>query len=128
MKKDEQWVYSNRLAIVRANLAFILSNCEDYVNVDEVHIVIGPKIDIKIRMVNNDYGDYGDVDEQVFVEEYIQHVRGKFGMKGNVMCITVPVEERDKKFIMDSGSGHDPIARKKVDRMDMDMYGHGHVR
>ena len=68
------------------------------------------------------YNDYGDVDEQVFVEEYIQHVRGKFGMKGNVMCITVPVEERDKKFIMDSGSGHDPIARKKVDRMDMDMY------
>ena len=43
-------------------------------------------------------------------------------MKGNVMCITVPVEERDKKFIMDSGSGHDLIARKKVDRMDMDMY------
>ena len=90
-------------------MAFILSNCEDYVNVDEVHIVIGPKIDIKIRMVNN---DYGDVDEQVFVEEYIQHVPGNFGMKGNVMCITVPVEERDKKFIMDSGSGHDLIARK----------------
>ena len=41
-------------------------------------------------------------------------------MKG--MCITMPVEERDKKFIMDSGSGHDLIARKKVHRMDMDMY------
>ena len=70
-------------------------------------------------MVNN---DHGDVDEQVFIEEYIQHVPGKFGMKGNVMCITVPVEERDKKFIMDSGCGHDLIARKKVDRVDMDMY------
>ena len=66
--------------------------------------------------------DYGDVDEQVFKEEYIPHIPGKFGLKGNVMCITVPVEERDKKFIMDSGSGHDPIAQKKVDRMDMEMY------
>ena len=120
LKKDEQWVYSNRLAIVRAKaMAFILSNCEDYVNVDEVHTVTGPKIDIKIRMVDD---DYGDVDEQHFVEEYIQHVPGKFGMKGNVMCITVPVEERDKKFIMDSGSGHGLFARKKVDRMDMDVY------
>ena len=104
LKKDEQWVCSNRLAIVRAKaMAFILSNCEDYVNVYEVRIVIGPKIDSKIRTVNN---DYDDVDEQVVVEEYIQHVPGKFGMKGNVMCITVPVEERDKKIIMDSGSGH----------------------
>ena len=41
LKKDEQWVCSNRLAIVRAKaMAFILSNCEDYVNVDEVHMVI----------------------------------------------------------------------------------------
>ena len=44
------------------------------------------------------------------------------------MCITMPAEERDKRYIMDSGSGHDLIAMKKVDRMDMDMYGHGHVR
>ena len=42
-------------------------------------IVIGPKIDIKIKMVND---GCGDVDEQVFVEEYIQHVPGKFGAKG----------------------------------------------
>ena len=120
LKKDEQWVYTNRLATVRAKaMAIILSNADDYVNVDEVHIVIGPKIDIKIRMVND---GYGDVDEQVFVEEYIQHVPGKFGMNWNVICITVPVEDRDKKFIIDSGSGHDLIAQKKVDRMDMDMY------
>eukprot|EP00435_Cladocopium_sp_Y103_P002793 s7523_g1.t1 len=38
------------------------------------------------------------------------------------MCITVPVEERDKKFIMDSGSGHDLISIKKIDRMDLSTY------
>ena len=68
------------------------------------------------------FDEYGDVDEQVFKLEYIPHIPGKFGLKGNVMCITVHVEERDKKFIMDSGSGHDLIAQKKVDRMDMEMY------
>ena len=50
-------------------MATIMSNAEDCVNVDEVHNVIGPKIDIKIKMVND---GCGDVDEQVFVEEYIQ--------------------------------------------------------
>ena len=120
LKQDEQLAYSNRLAVVRARaMAFILSRSDDHVNIDEVHIVIGPKIDIKIRMIDD---AYGDVDEQVFKEEYIPHIPGKFGLKGNVMCITVPVEERDKKFIMDSGSGHDLIALKKVDRMDMETY------
>ena len=38
------------------------------------------------------------------------------------MCITVPVEERDKRFIMDSGSGHDLISAKKIDRMDLPTY------
>ena len=120
LKQDDQLAYSNRLAVVRARaMAFILSRSNDHVNIDEVHIVIGPKIDIKIRMIDD---DYGDVDEQAFKEEYIPHTPGKFGLKGNVMCITVPVEECDKKFIMDSGSGHDLIALKKVDRMDMEMY------
>eukprot|EP00435_Cladocopium_sp_Y103_P004359 s6090_g1.t1 len=65
---------------------------------------------------------YGDLANEIFEENYIEHIPGKFGIKGNVMCITVPVEEKDKKFIMDSGSGHDLIARRKVDRLDNEMY------
>ena len=121
LKQDDQLAYSNRLAIVRARaMAFSLSRTEEHINIDEVHIVIGPKIDINIPMMIFD--GYDDVDEIVFRKEYIPHIPGKFGLKGNVMCITVPVEERDKKFIMDSGSGHDLIAQKKVDRMDIEMY------
>eukprot|EP00435_Cladocopium_sp_Y103_P043537 s2505_g12.t1 len=59
---------------------------------------------------------------EVFVENYVQHVVGRYGKRGNIMCITVPVEERDKKFIMDSGSGHDLISIKKIDRMDLSTY------
>eukprot|EP00435_Cladocopium_sp_Y103_P024984 s2746_g6.t1 len=65
---------------------------------------------------------YGDLANEIFEENYIEHVPGKFGVKGNVMCITVPVEERDKKFIMGFGSGHDLIARRKVDRLDVETY------
>ena len=120
LKKDEQLAYSNRLASVRAKgMAIIMSEAGEYAGINEVYIVIGPKVDVKIKMIE-DMDDI--VDEQVFAEDYIQHVPGKYGAKGNVMCITVPVEERDRKFIMDSGSGHDLIASRKADRMDMDLY------
>ena len=59
---------------------------------------------------------------KVFTENYVQHIDGRYGKRGNVMCITVPVEERDKRFIMDSGSGHDLISAKKIDRMDLPTY------
>ena len=38
------------------------------------------------------------------------------------MCITMPVELRDGRFIVDSGSGHDLISVKKVERMDLNPY------
>ena len=38
------------------------------------------------------------------------------------MCITVPVEERDKRFILDSGSGHDLISSTRISRMDLPTY------
>ena len=64
-----------------------------------------------------DYDMEDEPTKEVFVENYVQHVAGRYGKRGNTMCITVPVEERDKRFIMDSGSGHDLIASKKVERM-----------
>ena len=49
LKSDEQLSCSNRLAVVRARaMAFILSRTDEHANIDEVHTVIGPKIDIKI--------------------------------------------------------------------------------
>ena len=120
--KDDlvQLAYSVRLASVRAKgMAIIMSEIGEYAGIDEVHVVIGPKVDVKIKMIED--AD-GIVDEQVFAEDYIQHVPGKYGVKGNVMYITVPLEERNKKFIMDSGSGHGLIASRKADRMDMDLY------
>lgn len=99
LKTDEQLAYSNRLAVVRAKAMAIIMNLDgEHSCMDEVHILIGPKVDVKIKMMVD---GYGDIDEQVFSEDCIQHVPGKFGVKGNVMYITVPVEERDKKFIMD---------------------------
>ena len=73
-------------------------------------------------MIKLDYDDYDDLSREVFIENYVQHVEGRYGKRGNIMCITVPVEERDKRFIMDSGSGHDLISARKVDRMDLSTY------
>ena len=90
----------------------------DYSDIDEVLIIVGPTLDIMIRMEHDD----DDITREVFTENYVQHVDGRYGKRDNVMCITVPVEERDKRFIMDSGSGHDLISAKKIDRMDLPTY------
>jgi len=119
IRKDERWTYSCRLARSRGKaMAIILDEKYDYCDIDEVLIIVGPTMDIKIRM---EYED-DDVTREVFTENYVQHVDGRYGKRGNIMCITVPVEERDKRFIMDSGSGHDLISAKKIDRMDLPTY------
>eukprot|EP00435_Cladocopium_sp_Y103_P000958 s6763_g1.t1 len=120
IRKDEQWTFDGRIARSRGKaMAILMNSDEEYGGIDEVHIVIGPQFDIRIKMIEDGYGDLAN---EIFEENYIEHIPGKFGIKGNVMCITVPVEEKDKKFIMDSGSGHDLIARRKVDRLDNEMY------
>ena len=119
VRKDEQWAYSCRLARSRGKaMAIILDEKYDYSNIDEVLIIVGPTLDIMIRI---EYED-DDVTREVFTENYVQHIDGRYGKRDNIMCITVPVEERDKRFIMDSGSGHDLISAKKVDRMDLPTY------
>ena len=119
IRKDEQWAYSCRLARSRGKaMAIILDEKYDYSDIDEVLIIVGPTLDILIRMEHDD----DDITREVFTENYVQHVDGRYGKRDNVMCITVPVEERDKRFIMDSGSGHDLISAKKIDRMDLPTY------
>ena len=119
IRKDEQWAYSCRLAQSRGKaMAIIFDEKYDYSDIDEVLIIVGPTLDIMIRMEHDD----DDITREVFTENYVQHVDGRYGKRDNVMCITVPVEERDKRFIMDSGSGHDLISAKKIDRMDLPTY------
>ena len=119
IRKDEQWAYSCRLASSRGKaMAIILDENYDYCDIDEVLVIVGPSMDIMIRM---EYED-DEVSREVFSENYVQHIDGRYGKGDNVMCITVPVEERDKRFIMDSGSGHDLISMKKIDRMDLSTY------
>ena len=59
---------------------------------------------------------------QLCEDDMIPHIPGKCGRKGNVMCITMPIEHRDRRFIVDSGSGHDLISVEKVETMDLNTY------
>ena len=119
VRKDEQWAYSCRLARSRGKaMAIILDEKYDFRDIDEVLTIVGPSLDIVIRIEHDD----DDITREVFTENYVQHIDGRYGKRDNVMCITVPVEERDKRFIMDSGSGHDLISAKKIDRMDLPTY------
>ena len=119
IRQDEQWSYSCRLASSRGKaMAILIDEKGEYSDIDEVLVIVGPSLDILIRFDIED----GEVSREVFVENYVQHVEGRYGKRGNTMCITVPVEERDKRFILDSGSGHDLISSTRISRMDLPTY------
>ena len=119
IRKDEQWSYSCRLASSRGKaMAILIDEKGEHSDIDEVLVLVGPSMDILIRLDVED----GEVSREVFVENYVQHIEGRYGKRGNTMCITVPVEERDKRFILDSGSGHDLISSTRISRMDLPTY------
>ena len=119
LRQDEQWAYSCRLAASRGKaMAILIDEKGEFGDIDEVLVVVGPKFDILIKFDVED----DEITREVFVENYVQHVEGRYGKRGNTMCITVPVEERDKRFILDSGSGHDLISSTRISRMDLPTY------
>ena len=93
-------------------MAMLMDSQYECRDVDEVHIVLGPKSDLKVRM-KSDEGLEDDPRAELFEGDIKPHVPGKFGKKGNVMCITMPIELRDRRFIVDSGSGHDLISSNR---------------
>ena len=48
---------------------------------------VGTTLDIMIRIEHDD----DDITREVFTENYVQHIDGRYGKRDNVMCITVPV-------------------------------------
>eukprot|EP00435_Cladocopium_sp_Y103_P040038 s2308_g10.t2 len=116
---NAQETSSRKLGSCRARgIGVLLDNHEHHL-VDQVILVVGPNFDIEMELLKDDE-DEGSSDG-VVVERMVPHVDRSQVERENTMCIVVPVEERDKRFIMDSGSGHDLIARKKVMRMELDM-------
>jgi len=81
--------------------------------VDEVRIIIGPKFDMLIKLDNDNEG-------LIFLEELVEHEAERSIKKSkNLMCISLPVQAKDRRFILDSGSGHDLISARKAERMNL---------
>jgi len=119
---DQQWVLQSKLGMTRARaIGILMDDFNEFSDVDEVHIILGPKSDIKLMINSNDHLEDNPRAEMCY-EEVIPHVPGKYGRRDNIMCITMPIELKDRRFIMDSGSGHDLISSTRVDRMDIDTY------
>eukprot|EP00435_Cladocopium_sp_Y103_P008623 s4782_g2.t1 len=92
---DEQTRVENSLANVRARArAIIMDQSDDYKDVHEVHIIIGPKYDAKITIDEDD-----EADSLEFKESLIEHSGKYFKRNGNIMCISMPILERDRRRI-----------------------------
>ena len=119
---DQQWVLQAKLGMTRARaIGILMDDSNEFADVDEVHIVLGPKSDIKLRFHHIEYL-WDNPRAEICYEEVIPHVPGKYGRRDNIMCITMPIELKDRRFIMDSGSGHDLISSTRIDRMYLDTY------
>ena len=111
---DEQSKSDSTLRSTRARArAIIMDNTGLHRLVNEVRILIGPKFDMLIKL-------NPDSDDLIFDEELVDHVQERpIEVSKNVMCISLPVQAKDRRFILDSGSGHDLISARKAERMNL---------
>ena len=111
---DDQSKSDSILGSVRARArAIIMDNCGLHYGVDEVRIIIGPKFDMLVKLDN-------DNEDLIFTEELVEHEAERSLKKSkNLMCISLPVQAKDRRFILDSGSGHDLISARKAERMNL---------
>ena len=90
--------YKSRLGMTRARaIGILMDDLNEFSDVDEVHIVLGPKSDIKLKIYSNDYLEDNPRAEMCY-EEVIPHVPGRYGRRDNIMCITMPIELKDRRF------------------------------
>ena len=111
---DDQSKSDSTLGQTRARAkAIIMSRTGFHRDVDEVRIIIGPKFDMLIKLNN-------DKEDLIFLEELVEHeVERSLKKSKNLMCISLPVQAKDRRFILDSGSGHDLISARKAERMNL---------
>ena len=64
---------------------------------------------------------------ELFEDDMVPHISGKFGKKGNVMCIARYIVHRDHRFIVDSDNGYDLISAEKVERIDLNTNDSGKI-
>ena len=117
---DNQEIIARKMGLCRARGVGVLLDPSEHHLIDSVILIVGPNYDVELKLLGEDEDEHSP--DGVVVERLIPHIDRSMTQKDNVMCITVPVEERDRKFIMDSGSGHDLISRKKAIRMELDMH------
>ena len=100
---DEQSKSDNALGLVRARARAIIMDMHGFHrDVDEVRIIIGPKFDMLVKLD-------GDHEGLNFTEELVDHAsRGTLRKTKNTMCISMPIQAQDRRFVLDSGSGHRP--------------------
>ena len=77
---DQQWVLQSKLGMTRARaIGILMDDHGEFFDVDEVHVILGPKNDIKLKINNIDFLENNSRAE-ICYEEVIPHVPGQFYM------------------------------------------------
>ena len=105
--------------IARAK-GMLMDMSDNMQNLREVRVILCSNTDIVTfyritRDVNPDIIAFQETTEQVRRTQC-------WACEPDVVCLTVPILERDRRFILDSGSGHDLISQRKAQRMELDTF------
>ena len=105
--------------IARAK-GMLMDMSDNMQNLREVRIILFSNTDTVTfyritRDVNPDIIAFQETTEQVRRTQC-------WACEPDVLCLTVPILEKDRRFILDSGSGHDLISQKKAQRMELDTF------
>ena len=101
IRQDEQWSYSCRLASSRGKaMAILIDEKDEYSDIDEVLVIVGPSLDILIRFDIED----GEVSREVFVENIMFNMSRVDMAKGVTRCVSLFLlkkEIRDSYWILE---------------------------
>ncbi|CAL1168660.1 unnamed protein product [Cladocopium goreaui] len=68
---DQQWVLQSKLGMTRARaIGILMDDYSEFSDVDEVHIILGPKNDIKLKINNIDFLENNSRAEICYEEDY----------------------------------------------------------
>ncbi|CAL1156913.1 unnamed protein product [Cladocopium goreaui] len=84
---DQHWVLQAKLGMTRARaIGILMDDLNEFSDIDEVHIALGPKSDIKLKINSNEYLEDNPRAEMCY-EEVIPHVPGEYGQAELVMKV-----------------------------------------
>ncbi|CAL1143864.1 unnamed protein product, partial [Cladocopium goreaui] len=103
---DQQWMLQSKLGMTRARaIGILIDDYDEFSDVDEVHVILGPKNNIKLKINTNEYLENNPRAETRYEAELVMKVLGLMGNNTASRTIYLDGESGDEMSESDDGVG-----------------------